>query len=51
MGYEVDVLAVGDESKSGDAIAVRFGDRFLDRALKAMAQGHVRGAYRYFIYI
>lgn len=26
MGYEVDFLAVGDESKSGDAIAIRFGD-------------------------
>jgi len=26
MGYEVDFLAVGDESKSGDAIALRFGD-------------------------
>lgn len=25
MGYEVDFLAVGDESKSGDAIALRFG--------------------------
>lgn len=26
MGYEVDFLAVGDESKSGDAIALRFGN-------------------------
>lgn len=26
MSYEVDVLAVGEESKSGDAIALRFGD-------------------------
>ncbi len=26
MGYEVDFLAVGEESKSGDAIALRFGD-------------------------
>lgn len=26
MSYEVDILAVGDESKSGDAIALRFGD-------------------------
>lgn len=26
MGYEVDFLAVGEESQSGDAIAMRFGD-------------------------
>lgn len=26
MGYEVDFLAVGDEGKSGDAIALRFGN-------------------------
>ena len=26
MGYEFDFLAVGDESKSGDAIALRWGD-------------------------
>jgi len=26
MGYEVDFLGVGDESKSGDAIAIRFGN-------------------------
>jgi len=26
MGYEIDFLAVGDESKSGDAIAIRYGD-------------------------
>ncbi len=26
MGHEVDFLAVGDESKSGDAIALRFGN-------------------------
>ena len=26
MSYEVDVLAVGEESKSGDAIALRFGN-------------------------
>lgn len=26
MAYEVDILAVGDESKSGDAMALRFGD-------------------------
>ena len=26
MAYEVDILAVGNESKSGDAIALRFGD-------------------------
>ncbi|HIF9419664.1 TPA: ComEC/Rec2 family competence protein [Photobacterium damselae] len=26
MGYEVDFLAVGEETKSGDAIALRFGD-------------------------
>lgn len=26
MGYEIDFIAVGDESKSGDAIALRFGD-------------------------
>lgn len=26
MGYEVDFLGVGKESKSGDAIAIRFGN-------------------------
>ena len=26
MSYEIDFLAVGEESKSGDAIALRFGD-------------------------
>jgi glyoxylase-like metal-dependent hydrolase (beta-lactamase superfamily II) len=26
MGYEVDFLAVGEESKSGDAIALRYGE-------------------------
>lgn len=31
MSYEVDILAVGEESKSGDAIALRFGD-FTDPA-------------------
>ena len=31
MAYEVDVRAVGDESKSGDAIAIRYGD-FSDRS-------------------
>src|SRR2546427_4274333 len=28
MGYEVDFLAVGDASRSGDAIAFRFGNLF-----------------------
>jgi len=32
MGYEVDFLAVGDESKSGDAIVVRFGDLYGSRS-------------------
>src|SRR5262245_33820846 len=31
MSYEVDVRAVGEESKSGDAIALRYGD-FSDRS-------------------
>lgn len=26
MGYEIDVLAVGEESKGGDAIAIRYGN-------------------------
>lgn len=26
MGYEIDVLAVGEKSNSGDAIAIRYGD-------------------------
>jgi hypothetical protein len=26
MGYEIDFLGVGEESKSGDAIAIRFGN-------------------------
>lgn len=32
MGYEIDFLAVGDNSKSGDAIALRFGDLDGDRS-------------------
>ena len=31
MGYEVDFLGVGEESKSGDAIAIRFGNLHGDR--------------------
>ena len=26
MGFEIDFLAVGKEAKSGDAIAIRYGD-------------------------
>ncbi|MBF4307570.1 MBL fold metallo-hydrolase, partial [Vibrio anguillarum] len=26
MGYEIDFLGVGEESKSGDAIALRYGN-------------------------
>lgn len=26
MGYEIDVIGVGKESKSGDAIALRWGN-------------------------
>jgi len=32
MGFEIDFLAVGDESKSGDAIALRWGDLHGKRA-------------------
>lgn len=32
MDYEVDFLAVGEESKSGDAIAIRFGDLHGERS-------------------
>ncbi|QKJ23821.1 ComEC/Rec2 family competence protein [Poseidonibacter lekithochrous] len=32
MGYEIDFIAVGEESKSGDAIAIRFGDLEGDRS-------------------
>lgn len=28
MGYEVDIIGVGEESKSGDAIAIRWGDLY-----------------------
>lgn len=28
LGYEIDLLPVGDASKSGDAILMRFGDLF-----------------------
>ena len=31
MGYEVDVLGVGGESKSGDAIALRWGNLYGSR--------------------
>ncbi|HEX7018030.1 MAG TPA: MBL fold metallo-hydrolase [Patescibacteria group bacterium] len=31
MGYEIDFLAVGDASKSGDAIALRFGNLYGSR--------------------
>ena len=27
MGYEVDILGVGEKSNSGDAIALRYGNR------------------------
>lgn len=36
MGYEIDFLAVGDESKSGDAIALRFGNLYGKRAEQAI---------------
>ena len=32
MGFEIDFLPVGDESQSGDAIALRFGNLFGDRS-------------------
>lgn len=32
MGYEIDILGVGKESKSGDAIAVRWGNLHGDRS-------------------
>lgn len=32
MGYEVDVLAVGDKSTSGDAIAIRYGNLYGSRS-------------------
>lgn len=32
MGYEVDFLAVGEGSKSGDAIALRYGNLYGDRS-------------------
>jgi len=37
MAYEVDILAVGDESKSGDAIALRFGNFTSNPADQAVA--------------
>jgi beta-lactamase superfamily II metal-dependent hydrolase len=36
MGHEVDFLAVGDESKSGDAIALRFGNLYGERSEQAV---------------
>ena len=35
-GYEIDFLAVGDESKSGDAIALRFGNLYGERGEQAV---------------
>ena len=35
-GYEIDFLAVGDESKSGDAIALRFGNLYGERKEQAV---------------
>ena len=32
MGFEIDFLPVGNESRSGDAILLRFGDLFASRA-------------------
>ena len=32
MGYEVDIIGVGQESKSGDAIAIRWGNLFGERS-------------------
>lgn len=37
MGFEIDFLAVGDESKSGDAIALRWGDLHGPRANQTVA--------------
>lgn len=35
-GYEVDFLAVGDDSKSGDALALRFGNLYGEREEQAV---------------
>ncbi len=35
-GYEIDFLAVGDESKSGDALALRFGNLYGEREEQAV---------------
>ena len=32
MGYEVDIIGVGQESKSGDAIAIRWGNLYGQRS-------------------
>lgn len=32
MGFEIDFLPVGEEGKSGDAIALRFGNLFGQRS-------------------
>ena len=32
MGYEIDIIGVGQESKSGDAIAIRWGNLFGQRS-------------------
>ena len=44
MGYEVDFLAVGDESKSGDAITLRFGE--LDGSRKEQTVVIIDGGYK-----
>ena len=36
MGYEVDIIGVGQESKSGDAIAIRWGNLFGSRSAQTV---------------
>lgn len=46
FGYEVDFLAVGDESRSGDAIAIRWG-MDLDRSTRNQFVMVIDGGYSY----
>lgn len=44
MGYEVDILGVGDKSNSGDAIALRYGDLHGERSQQTVVV--IDGGYK-----
>lgn len=47
MGYEVVFLGVGKESKSGDAIAIRFGNLHDSRCVRQLQKCEHKKIYAY----